>query len=1430
MEVNRDPEKVMYQTKSLGKPSGRPPSPMPDPIVNSSADQSDVESSQKPDPRDISQWSIFPDILQIRQRNETNGGKLKKLGVTWQNLTVKGISSDALYNENVLSQFNPFGKSSKSPPLKTIIDNSSGCVKPGEMLLVLGNPGAGCTTLLSVLSNHRNGFAEITGDVSFGSMTSQEAKQYRGQIIMNSEEEIFFPALSVSDTIDFATRLKVPFHLPPDTKNEEEYAQIYKEFLLKSLGITHTKETKVGDEFIRGVSGGERKRVSILECLATRGSVFSWDNSTRGLDASTALDWTKAMRAMTDILGLTTIASLYQAGNGIYEQFDKILVLDNGKQIFYGPRDEAVPYMKNLGFLCDPAANKSDFLTSVSAPAVRTIAPDFEDRFPRSTEELLGAYNNSPIKSRMMAELDYPNSPEAQQNTAYFKEQEAQDKHKSLPKKAAESAGYFHQVQTATIRQFQILWGDKKTLFIKQASTVVQALIGGSLFYNAPDNAAGLFIKGGSLFFSLLYPTFIALAEVTDSFVGRPVLAKHRDFALHHPSAFVFAQVITDIPIMLFQISHFGIVLYFMTGFQYTAQAFFIFWLINLISALAMTQLFRFIGAAFPNFDAATKASGFTIVAAFTYAGYMIPKPDMHPWFVWFFWIDPMAYAFEALLANEFHDQVIPCVGPFLVPNGEGYSPETGGGQACTGVRGAPPGATSVTGDQYLASMSFSHSNLWRNFGILCAWYVFFVAMTVFFTSRWKQMGEGGRGLLIPREKQKKAPKAVVADEESQAIEEPSEKSGSDSEKSDATIDNQLVHNTSVFTWKNLTYTVKTPHGDRLLLDNVQGFVKPGTLGALMGSSGAGKTTLLDVLAQRKTDGTIHGSVLVDGRPLPVSFQRSAGYVEQMDVHESLSTVREALEFSALLRQNREIPREEKLRYVDTIVNLLQLEDLEHTLIGRPGAGLSVEQRKRLTIGVELVAKPSILIFLDEPTSGLDGQAANNTVRFLRKLAEVGQAVLVTIHQPSADLFIQFDTLLLLAKGGKTVYFGDIGHHARTVKQYFADHGAPCPREANPAEHMIEVVSGSLSKGKDWNKVWLNSPEYENITQELDTLVADAAAKLPGTVDDGHQFAAPIWEQVKLVTHRMNISLFRNTEYINNKLILHILLSLYNGFSFWSIGNSVSDLQQRLFTVFSFLFVAPGLISQLQPIFIDRRNVYETREKKSKTYHWVPFVTGLIISELPYLVVCGVLYFVCWYWTAGLPNDTKWAGSTFFVAMFYEMLYTGIGQSIAAYAPNATFASLVNPLVITTLVSFCGVFVPYSQITAFWRYWIYYLDPFNYLFGAFLTFTNFSVDVTCERDELAVFNPRANMTCGDYLSAYQQGMGLGTNLLNPNATENCEVCRYTTGQDYLKTLNLNEEYYGWRNAGLVVMWGGVFYALVFLMMKLRTKATKTASA
>lgn len=1224
----------------------------------SNGSETDIEAVQKIPTRSREPWHMTEEVRQRNERDEKSGQKPRKLGVTWQNLTVKGISSNATFNENVISQFYPFHRDGKSKPLRTIIDNSSGCVKPGEMLLVLGRPGSGCTTLLSILSNNRLGYEEITGNVSFGSMKTEEAKSYRGQIIMNTEEEIFYPTLTVEDTINFAARNKVPHRLPPGT-TRQQYVQDNKDFLLRLAAISHTAHTKVGDAFTRGVSGGERKRVSILECLTTRASIFCWDNSTRGLDASTALEWIKAMRVMTDVLGLTTIVTLYQTGNGIYEHFDKVLVLDEGKQMYYGPQQDAVPFMESLGFLRESGSNSADFLTGVTVPTERLVAPGFEQSFPRTADEVLAAYDRSTTKPKMLEEcLAYPSSQEALDNTALFRESVAHEKHNGVSVSSPVTANFPTQVWSAMIRQYQIMLGDKATLILQQAATLTQSLISASLFYAAPDNSAGLFIKGGTLFFSILYHASIALSKVTDSFTGRPILAKHRAFALYKPSAIVIAQIASDFPILLFQVTHFSIIMYFMVGLRTSAEAFFTYWFTCFISAMSMTALFRFIGAAFPTFDAASKASGLILVAFFGYMGYMIAKPEMHPWLSWIFWINPMAYGFEALLGNEFHAQDIPCVGPNLIPNGPGYLSGEGG-QACAGVPGARIGASSLTGDEYLWSMEFSHDHVWRNVGIICAWWVLFVALTVFFTSKWKLTGEGGRSLLIPREKASKAKHVFQpADEETKQVEKQAHQiPGPRSPSGSPSTGPNLIRNKSIFTWRNLTYTVKTPDGDRVLLDNVQGYVKPGMLGALMGSSGAGKTTLLDVLAQRKTEGTIHGSVLVDGRPIPVSFQRSAGYVEQLDIHEPLATVREALEFSALLRQSRDTPDTEKLCYVDTIIELLELHDLEHTLVGRPGAGLSVEQRKRLTIGVELVAKPSVLIFLDEPTSGLDGQAAYNTVRFLRKLAEAGQAVLVTIHQPSAQLFAQFDTLLLLTTGGRTVYFGEIGDNAKTIKEYFARNGEPCPAEANPAEHMIDVATGAgrQSVGRDWHQTWLQSPEHENLCRELDSMIAEAASCGSRTLDDGNEFAASMWTQTRLVTHRMNVSLFRNTEYVGNKFVLHISLALLNGFTYWKIGDSLTDLQQNLFTVFQFIFVAPGVIAQLQPLFLDRRDLFEAREKKSKMYHWAAFVTGLIVSELPYLLVCASLYYVCWYFTAGLPSSPEHACSVFFVVVSLRM-------------------------------------------------------------------------------------------------------------------------------------------------------------------------------
>jgi ATP-binding cassette, subfamily G (WHITE), member 2, PDR len=263
---------------------------------------------------------------------------------------------------------------------------------------------------------------------------------------------------------------------------------------------------------------------------------------------------------------------------------------------------------------------------------------------------------------------------------------------------------------------------------------------------------------------------------------------------------------------------------------------------------------------------------------------------------------------------------------------------------------------------------------------------------------------------------------------------------------------------------------IKIKGEPRRLLDHVDGWVKPGTLTALMGVSGAGKTTLLDVLASRVTMGVITGEMLVNGQQRDQSFQvsccyrfvyipllkdhplqRKTGYVQQQDLHLSTSTVREALRFSALLRQPKSTPDQEKLDYVEEVIKLLEMEAYADAVVGVLGEGLNVEQRKRLTIGVELAAKPQLLLFLDEPTSGLDSQTSWSICLLLRKLANNGQAILCTIHQPSAILLQSFDRLLFLARGGKTVYFGPMGENASTLIEYFERNGAhPCAPDANP--------------------------------------------------------------------------------------------------------------------------------------------------------------------------------------------------------------------------------------------------------------------------------------------------------------------------------------------------------------------------------------------
>ncbi|KAL0890311.1 hypothetical protein Bca101_014294 [Brassica carinata] len=257
----------------------------------------------------------------------------------------------------------------------------------------------------------------------------------------------------------------------------------------------------------------------------------------------------------------------------------------------------------------------------------------------------------------------------------------------------------------------------------------------------------------------------------------------------------------------------------------------------------------------------------------------------------------------------------------------------------------------------------------------------------------------------------------------------------------------------------------KTPQGKKVqLLSNVTGAFKPGVLTALMGVSGAGKTTLMDVLSGRKSRGDIEGEIQVGGyRKVQEIFARVSGYCEQFDIHSPNLTIEESLEYSAWLRLPSSINSETRRAIVREVLETIELEDIKDSIVGLPGvSGLTTEQRKRLTIAVELVANPSI-IFMDEPTTGLDARAAAIVMRAVKNITETGRTVVCTIHQPGTDIFEAFDELVLMKNGGRIIYHGPLGEHSSNVIEYFMRiPGVPeMKQNTNPATWLLDITSRS---------------------------------------------------------------------------------------------------------------------------------------------------------------------------------------------------------------------------------------------------------------------------------------------------------------------------------------------------------------------------------
>ncbi|RAL58706.1 hypothetical protein DID88_003063 [Monilinia fructigena] len=727
----------------------------------------------------------------------------RRAGIVFKNLKVCGSGSAINVQKNVSSllmaplRFREFvGKG----PEKTILNEFNGVLKSGEMLIVLGRPGSGCSTLLKTLMGELYGLdMKPQSDIHYNGITQKQMlKQFRGEIVYNQEVDKHFPHLTVGETLEFAASSRTPQQRLIDGTTRAAWAKHMTKVVMAVFGLSHTYNTKVGNDFVRGISGGERKRVSIAEMALAGSPISSWDNSTRGLDAATALEFTKSLRMTSNLCGSCHLVAIHQASQQIYDQFDKAVVLYEGRQIYFGPCGQAKQYFVDMGWEC-----------------------------PRTPEEFEKYFKDSAIYKRMMNEIKEHEEefPMGGKTLDQFKASRKDMQANHLRPESPYTVSMVMQTKYCAKRAVQRLWNDKTSTVTTIVGQIVMAFIIGSMFYDTPDNTSSFFQKGGVLFFAVLLNALMAISEINTLYSQRPIVEKQASYAFYHPFTEALAGVVVDIPVKFAIAICFNLILYFLSGLKRESDAFFIFFLFNFLAILTMSQIYRSIAAATKTVSQALAIAGVVTLAIVIYTGFIIPRPLMHPWFKWISWINPVAYAFEALF------------GPAI------FNPEV---TFICAVAGATVGSTTVNGEDYLqAQFQYSYSHIWRNLGFMFAFLIFFLAFYLLVTEL-NASTVSKAGILVFRRGY--IPGYLLAAERAAKNDEEAHVGTSESAKKTTVLTNKEM-TTSRHWHLKLKYSLgkmfvmisrlRTNLADSSIM--YPDGVKPGALTALMGVSGAGK-------------------------------------------------------------------------------------------------------------------------------------------------------------------------------------------------------------------------------------------------------------------------------------------------------------------------------------------------------------------------------------------------------------------------------------------------------------------------------------------------------------------------------------------------------------------------------------------------------------
>ncbi|CBI20978.3 hypothetical protein VitviT2T_004741 [Vitis vinifera] len=1274
-------------------------------------------------------------LLKLKERIDRVGLDIPTIEVRFEHITVDAeayIGGRALptiinFSANMLEGFLNYLHilPSRKKPLP-ILHDVSGIIKPGRMTLLLGPPSSGKTTLLLTLAGKLGSDLKLSGRVSYNGHGMDEFVPQRSSAYI-SQYDLHIGEMTVRETLAFSARCQgvgTGYDMLAELSRREKVANIkpdpdidiymkaaalkgqggslITDYILKILGLEVCADTIVGDEMVRGISGGQKRRLTTGEMLVGPAKALFMDEISTGLDSSTTFQIVNSIRQSIHILKGTAIISLLQPAPETYDLFDDIILLSDGQIVYQGPRENVLEFFEHMGFKCPERKGVADFLQEV------TSKKDQEQYWAHRGEpysfvtvtEFSEAFQSFHVGRRLGDELAIP-FDKAKAHTAALTTKKYGVSKKEL-------------LKACISRELLLMKRNSFVYIFKMSQLILLAFIMMTLFLRTDmprKTIADGWIFLGSMFFTLMMIMFNGFSELALTIMKLPVFYKQRDLLFYPSWAYSLPTWILKIPITLVEVAIWVFMTYYVVGFDPNIERFFRQYLLLLCVNQMASGLLRLMAALGRNIIVANTFGSFALLAVLVMGGFVLSKDDVKPWWMWGYWISPMMYGQNAIAVNEFL--------------GKSW-------------RHVPENATEPLGVLVLKSRGIFPEAYWYWLGVgALIGYVFL--FNFLFTVALAYLNPYGKHQTVLSEEtlteqSSRGTSCTGGDKiRSGSSRSLSARVGSfnnaDQNRKRGMI---LPFEPLSITFDEIRYAVDMPQEmksqgipeNRLeLLKGVSGSFRPGVLTALMGVSGAGKTTLMDVLAGRKTGGYIDGSIKISGYPKnQKTFARISGYCEQTDIHSPHVTVYESLLYSAWLRLPPEVDSATRKMFIEEVMELVELNSLRQALVGLPGVdGLSTEQRKRLTVAVELVANPSI-IFMDEPTSGLDARAAAIVMRTVRNTVDTGRTVVCTIHQPSIDIFDAFDELFLLKRGGEEIYAGPLGHHSAHLIKYFEgiDGVSKIKDGYNPATWMLEVTSAAqeAALGINFTDVYKNSELY----RRNKALIKELSTPPPGSKDlyFPTQYSQSFFAQCKTCLWKQHWSYWRNPSYTAVRLLFTTFIALMFGTIFWDLG-SRRQRKQDLFNAMgsmycAVLFIGAQNATSVQPVVAIERTVFY-REKAAGMYSALPYAFGQVMIELPYILIQTIIYGVIVYAMIGFDwTMTKFFWYIFF--MYFTFLYfTFYGMMAVAVSPNHNIAAIISSAFYAIWNLFSGFIVPRTRIPVWWR-WYYWCCPISWtLYG-----------------------------------------------------------------------------------------------------------------